>query len=53
MFRTAVMSALVIATSISTASAETVTVCASGCDYSSINAAIADASDGDVKQLSA
>ena len=35
------------------AAAETVTVCASGCDYTSINAAIAAASDGDVIQLSA
>ncbi len=33
--------------------AETITVCASGCDYTSINAAIAAASDGDVIQLAA
>ena len=33
--------------------AETITVCAKGCDYTSINAAIAVASDGDVIQLSA
>ena len=36
-----------------TASAETITVCGSGCDYTSINAAIEAASDGDVIQLSA
>ena len=36
-----------------TASAETITVCASGCDYTSINAAINAASDGDVIQLAA
>ena len=35
------------------ASAETITVCASGCDYTSINAAIGAASDGDVIQLAA
>ncbi len=35
-----------------TASAETITVCANGCDYTSINAAIGAASDGDVIQLS-
>lgn len=34
-------------------SAETITVCARGCDHTSINAAIATASDGDVIQLSA
>ena len=36
-----------------TASAETITVCASGCDYTSINAAIDAASNGDVIQLAA
>ena len=36
-----------------TASASTITVCASGCDYTSINAAIGAASDGDVIQLAA
>ncbi|MEE2681598.1 MAG: right-handed parallel beta-helix repeat-containing protein [Planctomycetota bacterium] len=35
------------------ASADTITVCASGCDFSSINAAIGAAEDGDVIQLSA
>ncbi len=33
--------------------AETITVCASGCDYTEINAAIDAASDGDVIQLAA
>ena len=37
----------------STAVADTITVCASGCDHTSINAAIDAASDGDVIQLSA
>ena len=37
----------------STAIADTITVCASGCDHTSINAAIDAASDGDVIQLSA
>ena len=37
----------------STATAEILTVCASGCQYTSINAAIDDASDGDVIQLAA
>ncbi|MDA0296692.1 MAG: hypothetical protein O3A31_12015, partial [Planctomycetota bacterium] len=36
-----------------TASASTITVCASGCDYTSINAAISAASNGDVIQLAA
>ena len=36
-----------------TASAGTITVCASGCDYTSINDAIAASKDGDVIQLSA
>ncbi|MAD20329.1 MAG: hypothetical protein CMJ52_09175 [Planctomycetaceae bacterium] len=36
-----------------TTTADTITVCASGCDYTSINAAIASAIDGDVIQLSA
>ena len=31
-----------------TTTADTITVCASGCDYTSINAAIASAIDGDV-----
>ena len=35
------------------AQAETLTVCAKGCDYTSINAAIADAADGDIIQLGA
>ncbi len=33
--------------------AETITVCADGCDYTSINAAIAAAADGDIIQLAA
>ncbi|MCP4496931.1 MAG: hypothetical protein GY825_09135, partial [Phycisphaeraceae bacterium] len=45
--------AVALACSSVTASAETITVCASGCDYTSINAAIAAASDGDVIQLAA
>ena len=36
MFRTALLSALVFAGVIGPASAETITVCASGCDFSSI-----------------
>ena len=40
--------------SVSTATAQnTITVCASGCQYTSINAAIDDAEDGDIIQLSA
>lgn len=53
MIRIPVASVVALATVISTASAEIITVCASGCDYTSINAAIAAASDGDVIQLSA
>ncbi|MCP4895289.1 MAG: hypothetical protein GY911_15940, partial [Actinomycetales bacterium] len=37
----------------STATAETITVCANGCDYTSINDAIEDSSNGDVIQLAA
>ncbi|MDA0215357.1 MAG: nitrous oxide reductase family maturation protein NosD, partial [Planctomycetota bacterium] len=33
--------------------ADTITVCASGCNYTSINAAIAAAQNGDVIQLAA
>ncbi|MDC0991994.1 hypothetical protein OAR33_00300 [bacterium] len=47
------LSTVALAISSVTASAETITVCASGCDYTSINAAIAVASDGDVIQLAA
>ncbi len=36
-----------------TATAETITVCANGCDYTSINDAIEDSSNGDVIQLAA
>ena len=36
-----------------TATAETITVCANGCDYTSINDAIDASSDGDVIQLAA
>ena len=52
MYRT-LLAAVALAVSSVTASAETITVCASGCDYTSINAAIGDASDGDVIQLAA
>lgn len=38
---------------VSASHADTLTVCASGCDYTSINAAIADASHGDLIQLAA
>ena len=44
---------LLLLAGVSIAHADTLTVCASGCDYTSINAAIADASDGDVIQLAA
>ena len=44
---------LVLAILSVTASAETITVCAKGCDYTSINTAIDAASNGDVIQLSA
>ncbi|MCP3936232.1 MAG: hypothetical protein GY708_12770, partial [Actinomycetia bacterium] len=37
----------------SIATAETITVCANGCDYTSINDAIEDSSNGDVIQLAA
>lgn len=47
------VAALAAATVVTSASADTLTVCASGCDFTSINAAIAAASDGDVIQLSA
>ena len=52
MYRT-LLSTVALAISSVTASAETITVCASGCDYTSINAAIGAASDGDVIQLAA
>ena len=52
MYRT-LLATVALAFSSVTASAETITVCASGCDYTSINAAIGAASDGDVIQLSA
>ena len=52
MYRT-LLAAVALAFSSVTASAETITVCASGCDYTSINAAIGAASDGDVIQLAA
>ena len=52
MYRT-LLAAVALAVSSVTASAETITVCASGCDYTSINAAISAASDGDVIQLAA
>ena len=52
MYRT-LLATVALAFSSVTASADTITVCADGCDYTSINAAIAAASDGDVIQLSA
>ena len=52
MYRT-LLAAVALAFSSVTASAETITVCASGCDYTSINAAIGAASGGDVIQLAA
>ncbi|MDB4780372.1 right-handed parallel beta-helix repeat-containing protein [bacterium] len=52
MYRT-LLATVALAVSSVTASAETITVCASGCDYTSINAAIDAASDGDVIQLAA
>ncbi|MDE0889701.1 MAG: right-handed parallel beta-helix repeat-containing protein [Phycisphaerales bacterium] len=48
-----ILATVAVALSSVTASAETITVCAKGCDYTSINAAIAAASNGDVIQLSA
>ena len=42
-----------LAFSSATTLADTITVCADGCDYTSINAAISAASDGDVIQLAA
>ena len=53
MIRSVLMSALLAAGLAGSATAETITVCAKGCDYISINAAIGAASDGDVIQLSA
>ena len=47
------MTGVALALSSVTASASTITVCASGCDYTSINAAISAASNGDVIQLAA
>ena len=52
MYRT-LLATVGLAISSATASAETITVCASGCDYTSINAAIGAAGDGDVIQLAA
>ncbi|MDB4775841.1 right-handed parallel beta-helix repeat-containing protein, partial [bacterium] len=52
MYRT-LLAAVALAFSSVTASAETITVCASGCDHTSINDAIAASSDGDVIQLAA
>ena len=52
MYRT-LLAAVALAFSGVAASAETITVCASGCDDTSINAAIIAASDGDVIQLAA
>ena len=52
MYRT-LLAAVALAVTSVTAFADTITVCASGCDYTSINAAIGAASDGDVIQLAA
>ena len=52
MYRT-LLATVALAFSSVAASAETITVCASGCDYTSINAAIGAASDGDIIQLAA
>ena len=52
MYRT-LLSAVALAFSSVAASADTITVCASGCDYTSINAAIGAASDGDILELAA
>ena len=57
MHRTATLVALaasgLFAFTTSVVAAETITVCASGCDHTSIDAAMAAAGDGDVIQLSA
>ena len=53
MIRSVLMSALLAAGLAGSATAETITVCAKGCNYTSINAAIDAASNGDVIQLSA
>ncbi|MDG2132264.1 MAG: right-handed parallel beta-helix repeat-containing protein [Phycisphaerales bacterium] len=47
------LAAAALACSSATVSAETITVCADGCDYTFINAAIDAANDGDVIQLAA
>ncbi|MBC04485.1 MAG: hypothetical protein CMJ34_14460 [Phycisphaerae bacterium] len=47
------IAALTAAMAAASVSAETITVCAKGCDFTSINAAIAAASDGDAIQLRA
>ncbi|MCP4834999.1 MAG: hypothetical protein GY895_09580, partial [Phycisphaera sp.] len=52
-FAVVALATLGLLVSASTARAETITVCASGCDYTSINDAIDAASDGDRIQLSA
>ena len=57
MYRSTKTASLLLAASICIlpvrTSADTITVCASGCEYPSINAAIAVATDGDVIQLAA
>jgi predicted outer membrane repeat protein len=53
MIRSVLMSALLAAGLVGSATAETITVCAKGCDYTSINAAIDASSNGDVIQLAA
>ncbi|MCP4894077.1 MAG: hypothetical protein GY911_09730 [Actinomycetales bacterium] len=47
------LAAAALACSSAIVSAETITVCADGCDYTSINAAIGAANEGDVIQLAA
>ena len=47
------LAAVALAGSSVVVSAETITVCSDGCDYTSINAAIGAANDGDVIQLAA
>lgn len=52
MYRT-LLATVALAFSGVAASADTITVCASGCDYTSINAAVEASNDGDVIQLAA
>ncbi|MCP4838742.1 MAG: hypothetical protein GY894_05190 [Planctomycetes bacterium] len=52
-FAVVALATLGLLVSASTATAETITVCAFGCDHTSINAAIDASQDGDIIQLSA